>query len=141
MIVSDLNLLVYAYNRDAPHHQRAAEWWRDTIESGANVGIPWPVFQGFLRLLSGRTVVTSPYTFDELFEITDEWWRQGAKLLSPSSTTLAVFRSLCLQYQTVGSASSDSLIAAFAVEHRARLATNDTDFLRYAELKVINPLD
>jgi toxin-antitoxin system PIN domain toxin len=140
VIVSDLNLLVYAYNQDAPHHFKAADWWGETVNSGAGVGIAWPVFQSFLRLLSGRAAVTSPYSLDELFDITNEWWSQGVKLLSPSATTLALFRSLCLKYQTVGSASSDTLIAAFALEHRARLATNDTDILRYTELKVVNPL-
>lgn len=140
MIVCDVNLLVYAYNQDAPHHEKAASWWSESINCGVGLGIPWPVFQSFLRLLSARTVVHNPYSLEELFELTGEWWTQGVKLLSPSATTLAVFRSLCLKYQTIGSATSDTLIASFALEHRARLATNDTDFFRYSELKLLNPL-
>lgn len=139
MILPDVNLLVYAYNSDGAHHSRAAAWWAETVNSG-NVGVPWPVFQSFLRLLSGRQVVTTPYTMSELFDIGQQWWDHDVKLLAPTRRTLDTFRTLCEKYQTVGSATSDAFIASFALEHRARLATNDTDFLRYTELRVINPL-
>ena len=140
MIIPDVNLLVYAYNQDAPYHAKASLWWEEVVNSGNGVAVPWPVLQGFVRLLSGRHVVTVPYTLDHLFDLGQEWWDNGVKLLSPSMTTFAIFRTLCQKYQAVGSASTDTLIASFALEHRARLASNDTDFLRYSEIKVTNPL-
>lgn len=136
----DVNLLVYAYNATAPYHRQAAGWWQNTINSADPVGVCWPVLQSFVRLLSGRSIVTSPYPLEELFQLCQEWWDHRVQLIGPSVNTLGIFQDLCLRYQTVGASSSDSLIAAFALEHRARLATNDTDFLRFTELKTFNPL-
>jgi predicted nucleic acid-binding protein len=31
VIVPDINLLVYAYNADAPDHERARTWWEETL--------------------------------------------------------------------------------------------------------------
>lgn len=140
MIVVDVNILIYAYNRDSVHHQKAANWWSSVVNSGTSPGVPWPVFQAFLRLLSARGAVKEPYTLEELFRIAQEWWDHGVLLLSPSAASFSIFRSLCEKYSAVGSASTDTFIATFALEHRARLATNDTDFLRYTELKTFNPL-
>ena len=42
MIIPDINLLVYAYNRDLPHHQSARKWWEACVNTlDEPVGIPW----------------------------------------------------------------------------------------------------
>ena len=140
MILPDVNLLIYAYNSASPMHTRAAAWWQEQVSSGQSTAVCWPVFQAFLRLLSGRSVVESPYPVEDLFNLCDQWWAHHVTLLGPSKETLKVFRDLSHRYQIVGSSSTDALIAAYALEHRARLATNDTDFLRFDGLKVFNPL-
>ena len=33
MIVPDVNILVYAYNQDAPHHRVARRWWEDALSA------------------------------------------------------------------------------------------------------------
>ncbi len=43
-------------------------------------------------------------------------------------------------YALSGNAATDALIAAFALEHGGRLVTNDTDFFRFEDLTVENPL-
>ena len=43
MIVPDINLLVYAYNADAPRHQEAKEWVEATLNGPEAVGLPWAV--------------------------------------------------------------------------------------------------
>jgi len=96
--------------------------------------------QGFIRLMSGRSLLAKPYSPKEVFQICQEWLDHNVLLLGPSAQTWAIFRNLTEKYHLVGSATSDALIAAFAVEHRARLATNDTDFARFKELRTLNPL-
>ena len=39
MIVPDINLLVYAYNSSAPHHDAARAWWQDSLSGRGNVGL------------------------------------------------------------------------------------------------------
>jgi toxin-antitoxin system PIN domain toxin len=141
VILPDVNLLVYAFNRSAPLHKKAASWWEDQINGGQAIGVPWPVFAAFVRLMTGRLILEDPYTPREVFEIAAEWWaRPNVRLLEPTAETYRRFRALMEAYELSGSATSDALIASFALEHRARLATNDTDFLRFRELRVVNPL-
>lgn len=41
MIIPDVNLLVYAYNSDAPHHQQAKMRWEQGVRGRQPVAIPW----------------------------------------------------------------------------------------------------
>jgi uncharacterized protein len=50
VILPDVNLLIYAYNEDAPHHAAAKSWWEDLLTHGRPVRIPWAVVFGFVRL-------------------------------------------------------------------------------------------
>ena len=43
MIIPDLNLLVYAYNSDAAHHQQAKIWWENLVAGSQPVALPWVV--------------------------------------------------------------------------------------------------
>jgi len=40
MIIPDVNLLIYAHNRDTPDHRSAKEWLEDLMRSRKPVGIP-----------------------------------------------------------------------------------------------------
>lgn len=141
MILPDVNLLVYTFNASAPNHVKSARWWEDVVNSGTVAGVCWPVFQGFVRLLTNRQIVTEPYRAGELFTIAGAWWsRPNVRLLAPTSETYRIFRELMEVHDLSGAASTDALIAAHAIEHDAVLATNDTDFLRFPGLRVENPL-
>ena len=141
MFVPDLNILVYAYNASAPKHALAAKWWEDQINGGATIGICWPVLQGFVRLLSGRQIVAEPYSSEELFGFIDGWlaW-PSVRLLGTSDQTYSHFRKLVREHGISGAMTTDALIAAFALEHGAVLISNDTDFLRFREIRVLDPL-
>ena len=84
--------------------------------------------------------LAKPYSPKETFQICQEWLDHNVLLMGPSVRTWNIFRDLTEKYHLAGSATTDALIAAFAVEQNARLATNDTDFARFKELRVINPL-
>jgi toxin-antitoxin system PIN domain toxin len=140
MLIPDVNVLIYAFNASAPLHAQSRDWWQHEVSSGTALGIPLTVFQGFLRLLTNRKIVPQPYTVEQIFNLADDWWLQpNVSLLHPTRETYKHFRHLVERYQLAGSASTDGLIAAFALEHRSQLVTNDTDFLRFEELRVYNP--
>ena len=43
MIVVDVNLLIYAVNRDAPDHHKAKSWLEAVVSGTETVGLPWIV--------------------------------------------------------------------------------------------------
>ena len=68
----DVNLLIYAYNTSAPQHQQASDWWEQQVTCGQQVAIAWPVIQGFIRLMSGRSLLAAYSTpSDHRFRIAD----------------------------------------------------------------------
>lgn len=65
MIIPDVNILVYAYDSTSRWHERAREWWQQTLVGSESVGIPAVVIMAFLRLmthtsLSGNPMAVSP---------------------------------------------------------------------------------
>ena len=50
MILPDVNVLVYAYNQDARHHNILLEWWQATLTGRRPVGLAWSAMLGFLRV-------------------------------------------------------------------------------------------
>ena len=57
MILPDVNLLVYAYNADAPLHGKARAWWERILNAPQPVAIPWVVSHGFVRLITHPRVM------------------------------------------------------------------------------------
>lgn len=141
MVVSDLNLLVYAFNASAPRHEAAAAWWEGLLNGDTLVGVPWVVVLGFLRLMTGRHVVVDPYPPDEALAIVRGWFeRPNVRLLPATAETLRLLEQLVARHRLSGSMITDAAIAACALEHRAVVHTNDTDFLRFGEVRVHDPL-
>ncbi len=141
MIIPDLNILVYAFNSDAPYHREASSWWESVVNAGELIGIPWVVYLGFLRLLSGRQVVQKPYPIDELLAITRDWFcYPNIRLLYSSSKTQELLEMLMSKYHLPGSLVTDAAITAAVMEHRGTLYSNDTDFKRFTEIRVRSPL-
>ena len=60
--VPDVNLLVYAYNADAPHHAAAKRWFEGLMSEPRPVGFTWVVLLGFVRLMTHRAALQRPIT-------------------------------------------------------------------------------
>ena len=61
-------------------------------------------------------------------------------ILTPGERHWKLFNRLLAQGQASGPLVMDAHLAALAIEHGAILCTNDEDFSRFEELKLINPL-
>lgn len=141
MIIPDLNILIYAYNASAKEHAKAKAWWEQQIGSGELIGIPWVVLLGFLRILSGTKVVEEPYRTEELFSIIDSWLSYtNVQPLEQTLESYQVLKELMIELNLSGASTTDASIAALAFANKAKVATNDTDFFRYKELELFNPI-
>ncbi len=141
MIVPDLNLLLYGYFRDSPHHKAAQQWWQSLLTGSEPVGIPWVVVLGFIRLSTNPRVMTDPLNLPEAKRIVDDWMRQlHVSPLNPGPQHM----TLLSQTLTAGTGNSDFVtdahIAALAIEHHAEVHSNDSDFNLFDGLRWRNPL-
>lgn len=141
MILPDLNLLVYAYNSDAPAHTQAKVWWESTLSDNMPVGLPWVVILGFLRLMTSRRVVVDPMTTQEAIGHIRSWLeRPQVQVLVPGPSHLNLLDNLTRDSQASGDLTTDIHLAALAIENQAELHTNDRDFSRFPGLRWTNPL-
>ncbi len=53
MILSDANLLLYAYNTDAPEHDQARQWLEESFSSTNPFGLSWQTITAFITM-SGK---------------------------------------------------------------------------------------
>jgi len=141
MIVPDINLLVYAYNTDAPHHLEARSWWEACLSGTRTVGIPWVVMLGFVRIMSSRAVLLDPMTAAEALGHVLSWLeRPQAQILVPGPRHLEILATIMNATGATGRLITDAHLAALAIESQAEVHSNDADFSRFPGLRWRNPL-
>jgi len=140
MKVIDLNVLLYAVNRDSPHHAAAKNWLERTLNDGEPVALSWPVLLGFLRLTTSARIFARPLTIEEALSIVDGWLEfPSVILLNPGEDHWHVLRSLLVEAGTGGNLTTDAHLAAIAIENGAELCSTDTDFARFHKLRWTHP--
>ena len=60
MILTDVNVLVYAYRRDAPDHRAYRRWLEEVLASDQAYGMADLVLSGFLRVVTHPRVFNPP---------------------------------------------------------------------------------
>jgi toxin-antitoxin system PIN domain toxin len=141
MIVPDVNLLIYAFNRDAPHHAEAKAWWEDLLSSDEPVGLPWATTLGFVRLMTHRAVLVTPLGPERAIDYVRSWFmRPNVSVLEPGPRHLGLLGRMLASLGTGGRLTTDAHLAALAIEHQCELCSNDADFARFPGLRWSNPL-
>lgn len=142
MILPDVNLLLYAYNEAAPLHREARRWWEGVLDEAKPVGLPWVVVYGFIRLVTHPAVLVEPISPGAALDRVQAWVaRESVELLEPGPEHLRIARRLFDATGLGGSLTTDTQLAALAIEHRCELCSNDADFARFPGLRWRNPLD
>jgi toxin-antitoxin system PIN domain toxin len=141
MILPDINLLVYAYNRHAPHHAEAKVWWEELLNGSDPVGIPWAVVCGFVRLMTHPAVLVNPLDPGPTLLHVRSWFeRPLVEVLEPGPRHLEIFERLLTSLGVAANLTTDAHLAAIAIEHQCELHSNDADFSRFPGLRFRNPL-
>ena len=141
MIVPDTNLLVYAFNDGAPHHEAARLWWESLVNGTERVGVPWVVSTGFVRLMTHPRALTSPISPADAIGHVRDWFRFAhVTPINPGAEHLTHMQRN-LDAAGVGAGLvTDAHIAALAIEYQAEVHSNDSDFSRFPGLRWRNPL-
>lgn len=141
MIVIDANLLLYASNTDAPHHESAKAWLELVLKSGERVGIPWQSAWAFLRISTNKAAVQKPLSALEALDHIRRWISYpDVVLLSPGPRHLECLAQVVSEADVAGPKITDATIAALALEFGAKVATTDADFHHFHLISCFNPL-
>ena len=141
MKLLDLNLLIYAVNRDSECHDTARCWLEKTLSGKEPVGLAWVVVLGFLRIATNSRILQKPLSPDQALGVVDGWLAQPVvRLLQPGEEHWRILRSLLTHSGTAGNLTTDAHLAALAIENGCELCSTDHDFGRFARLQWMNPL-
>lgn len=141
MIIPDVNLLVYAFSKKSPWHDAASRWWTAAMNGTEDIGIATSVALGFVRLLSNPKVVDRPVRPEVLLRVVESWLDfPRVRLVGPGFRHFEAMAALFAQSSAQFDLTTDIHIAALAMEHRAVVHTNDSDFGRFPRVKIFNPL-
>lgn len=141
MILPDLNLLVYAHDELAPFHRSARSWWEEVLSGDRSVGLPWAVTLGFVRLVTHPAVVREPLAPGAALARVRVWLeRPQVQVLEPGPRHLEILARLFAETGVAGRLTTDTHLAALAIEHQCELHSNDMDFGRFSGLRWVDPL-
>ena len=141
MIVLDANILLYAYNADAPEHKPARRWLNGRLEGPDWIGLPWLTIWAFLRISTNPRLFPRPLTVDESFSIVRAWLASPrVVVVEPGPRHGELLEELVRANQAAGPLVTDAALASIAKEHGASLVSTDRDFARFSDLDWLNPL-
>jgi hypothetical protein len=136
----DLNVLLYAVNKDAAHHRAALAWWEQALRGEEPVALAWHVLLGFLRLSSNPDVFPRPLDQQTALGKIDAWLSHpNTRLLREKDDHWEVLRLLIEESGTAGNLTADAHLAALAISHGAVLVSFDSDFGRFEGLRWSRP--
>lgn len=141
MILPDINLLLYAYDAESPHHAKAAGWLEGCFGGEETVGLLPVVLFGFVRLATSPRVYHRPMTPALAAGCVRMWLTQpNARLLEPGPGHPERVFGILEKLGTGGNLLTDAQLAAAALENNAVVHSADTDFLRFEGIRWFNPL-
>ena len=141
MILADVNPIIHAYNTGFPNHTAARDWWEGALNGTEAVGLAWVTVLGFVRIMTHPRILQRPMTVEAAVETVHSWLELSVvEIVHPGDRHAEIWTRLLREAGTAGNLTTDAHLAALAIEHRARLASTDTDFARFQGLRWFNPL-
>ena len=140
MKLVDLNVLLYAINRDAPRHETIRSWWEKAMAGDEPVGLAWVVVLGFLRLATNARVFVKPLSSSQAIERVEAWLAHpNLRVVVETEEHWRILKELLAEAGAAGNLTTDAHLAALAISHGATLASCDADFGRFGALRWENP--
>ena len=137
----DANLLLFAVHEGSPFHAAARAWLTEQLNGARRVGLPWQSLAAFLR------IATHPRAFERPLQPAEAWarvtdWLDAAPTWIPTAGErhAEILGELVVRHDIRGNLVPDAQLAALALEHGLTVASTDTDFARFTDVRWENPL-
>lgn len=142
MILPDVNVLVYAFRREAVDHDRYARWLSTAI-AGSELALVDTVLLGMVRIVTSPRIMADPApTTVALRFVATLRAAPRARQLAPTAATWDRLRTIADRDEQVrGPVVPDAWLAALALSHGCRLATADRGFARFEGLEWFTPVE
>jgi toxin-antitoxin system PIN domain toxin len=141
VILPDVNVLIYAFRADTPHHALCRQWLNDVVQSDTQFGVSPLTLAAVTRITTNPRIFREPSTLGEAFAFCDNLLSQPhCETVEPRARHWEIFQRLCLETETRGPRITDAWFAALAIEHGCTWVTLDRDYKRFPGLQHTEPL-
>jgi hypothetical protein len=141
VILVDADLHIYAHVSSFPQHKQARDWLDDNLSGRGRVGLPWPSFLGFLRIVTNPHVFQHPESISKAWDQVSAWLEaEVAWIPQPTERHGEILGALVAAAGVQANLVPDAHLATLAIEHGLLLCSTDGDFGRFPELRWHNPL-
>ncbi len=141
MILPDVNVLVYAFRREAMRHEQYASWLAGLVAGEEEIALHDHALIGFVRIVTNPRVVPDPAPVALALEFVRRVrMARRARWLAAGHASWDRLTELAAQDRGIsGNLVPDAHLAAVALAHGCRLATADRGFARFPELDWFDP--
>lgn len=139
-MIVDANILLYAVDETSRHHQRCKAFLEEHLNGDLRIGIPWQSVSAFLRLATHPRIMANPLRTQAAVTFVDDWLAAPAAWLPDlKARTWTIMSQLVVTHELTGNLIPDAQLAALAIEHGVPVASADSDFARFPEVRWVNP--
>lgn len=140
MKLLDANVLLYAYNARAEHHEACRRWLTEALNNPEPVGLPWQTLLAFLRVSTNPRAFAQPLSVPQACGIVDALLqRPNVAVVEPGERHWSALQSQIQSARARADLIMDAALAALAIEHGATLCSTDTDFRRFPDVRSVDP--
>lgn len=138
----DVNILLYASDRNSPFHAAAAEFLGNRSDDPEILCLTWPTIMGYIRLVTHPRIFDDPMSPQQAIDnIARLMQMPRCRVVVENEDFLTNFREIVAGVTTRGNLVPDAHLAAMMRVHDIRtIYTHDRDFLKFTFLKVIDPV-
>jgi toxin-antitoxin system PIN domain toxin len=137
----DANILLYAFNQEAPQHAVCRDWLEAAFNSEELVALPWQTLLAFVRISTNSKAFRRPLQNAQACKIVSGWLsRPNVRVIEAGERYWEILQGQIIEAQVSGDLVSDAALAALAIEHGATMVSTDRDFRRFDRVRLINPV-
>ena len=140
MLLTDVNILVYAYREDAVDHERFKDWLQELLNGNEAYGVSDLVCSGFLRVVTHPAIFNPPSPIGDALAFLEQVRSQAnCVVITPGARHWRIFADLCRSAGVRGNLVPDAYLAALAIESGSEWITTDGDYGRFPGLRWRRP--
>lgn len=141
MILTDVNVLVYAHRQDTAEHASLLAWLEGLLNGDQAYGYADQVLAGFIRVVTHPRIFSPPSSREAALAFAHAVRSQpNAVPIQPGARHWEIFSGLCQASGARGNLIPDAFLAALAIESGSEWVTTDRDYSRFPGLRWRHPL-
>jgi toxin-antitoxin system PIN domain toxin len=136
MILTDVNVLIYAFRSDSRNHSQYREWLESIVNGPEAYAISPQILCSFIRIVTHPRVFCHPSNLEDAVALARVLRDQPhAVQVAPHDRHWMIFETLCRDSAASGNLVQDAWFAALAIESGCEWITVDRDYARFKGLR------